>query len=70
MKEVLELVRKGRGFLSQIFTVPKKGGEETDYQQEGSKQLLDPPHINMEGLKMVKDLLRKGDFMCKGMPIS
>ena len=69
LKGAIEQTPQGlvKGFISPIFTIPKKGGEERRpiINLRALNTFLSPPHFKMEGLKTVKDLLRQGDFLCK-----
>ena len=75
--EIQELLQKGAihlvppsqetpGFLSSLFLVPKKGGGQRPVVNlKPLNQFLPYEHFKMEGIHMVRDLLRKGDFMIK-----
>ena len=75
--EIQELLPKGAihlvppsqetpGFLSSLFLVPKKGGGQRPVVNlKPLNQFLPYEHFKMEGIHMVRDLLRKGDFMIK-----
>ena len=39
--------------------------EQACYQSEGIKLFISYSHFKMEGLHLLKDLLRQNDFMCK-----
>ena len=39
--------------------------EQACYQSEGIKLFIPYSHFKMEGLHLLKDLLRQTDFMCK-----
>ena len=54
------------GYLSSLFLVPKKGGSQRPVVNlKPLNQFLPYEHFKMEGIHMVRDLLRKGDFMVK-----
>ena len=54
------------GYLSSLFLVPKKGGGQRPVVNlKPLNQFLPYEHFKMEGIHMVRDLLRKGDFMVK-----
>ena len=54
------------GFLSTIFIVPKKdGGHRPIINLKRVNQFIPHHHFKMEGIHMLKDLLRQGDFMAK-----
>ena len=48
-------------FLSNIFTIPKKGGE----RRPVVDNFIEPVHFKMEDLSHLPSLLLRGDFMCK-----
>ena len=53
-------------FLSSIFLVPKKdGGNRPVINLKHLNQFVEYQHFKMEGLDVVKNLLKKGDFMIK-----
>ena len=53
-------------FVSSLFLVPKKGdGQRPVVNLKPLNQFLPSGHFKMEGIHMVRDLLRKGDFMVK-----
>jgi len=53
-------------FLSNLFLVKKKGGGNRPVINLKSLNTFIPyQHFKMEGLHMLKDLLKEGDFMCK-----
>ena len=76
-KEVQEMFEKGaihlvpqgetsEGFVSNIFLVPKKGGgQRSVINLKNLNQFLRYEHFKMEGVHMLRDLLKKGDFMVK-----
>ena len=76
-KEVQEMLEKGAihvvpqdetsgGFVSIIFLVPKKGGGQRPViNLKNLNQFLRYEHFKMEGVHMLRDLLKKGDFMVK-----
>ena len=54
------------GFLSSIFLVPKKDGEQRPIiNLKRLNNLIPHHHFKMEGIHMLKDLLRQGDCMAK-----
>ena len=73
--EVEKLLRKGaieevepceNQFLSNIFTIPKKGGERRPVvDMRDLNNFIEPVHFKMEDLSHLPSLLRRGDFMCK-----
>ena len=75
--EIQEMLQKGAihmvppsqttpGYLSSLFLVPKKGGGQRPVVNlKPLNQFLPYEHFQMEGIHMVRDLLRKGDFMVK-----
>ena len=73
--EVEKLLRKGaieevepceNQFLSNIFTIPKKGGERRlVVDMRDLNNFIEPVHFKMEDLSHLPSLLRRGDFMCK-----
>ena len=55
-----------QGFVSSIFLVPQKGGGQRPVVNLlPLNQFIPCEHFKMEGIHMLKDLLRKGDFMVK-----
>ena len=57
---------RDQGFVSTIFLVPKKGGgQRPAINLRPLNAYLPYEHFKMEGIHMLKDLLRKGDFMVK-----
>ena len=56
----------GRGFLSTIFLVPKKdGGQRPVINLKALNKFVHTEHFKMEGIHILKDLLRAGDWMAK-----
>ena len=54
------------GFLSNIFLVPKKdGGQRQVINLKALNQLVNTEHFKMEGIHMVKDLLKPRDWLAK-----
>ena len=54
------------GFLSSIFLVPKKdGGHRPIINLKRLNNFIPHHHFKMEGIHMLKDLLRQGDLMAK-----
>ena len=77
-QEVQELLSKGAvhyirdntyqepGFVSSLFVVPKKGGGHRPVINLKPLNCFIPyEHFKMESIHMLKDLLRKGDYMIK-----
>ena len=66
-KGAISLVANHRdGFLSTIFLVPKKdGGHRPIINLKRVNQFIPHHHFKMEGIHMLKDLLKQGDFMAK-----
>ena len=64
---IREAIPKRDQFLSNIFVTPKK--EEDQYRPiinlKGLNKHIPYNHFKMEGLKDVRYLLKKGDWMCK-----
>jgi hypothetical protein len=55
-----------RGFYSNLFFVPKKdGGIRPIINLRTLNQNISAPHFKMEGLHMLRDLIRPNDFVCK-----
>ena len=73
--EVEKLLRKGaieevepceNQFLSNIFTIPKKGGERRPVvDMRDLNNFIEPVHFKMEDLSHLPSVLQRGDFMCK-----
>ena len=54
------------GFVSSIFLVDKKdGGHRPVINLKNLNSFVDFQHFKMEGIHMLRDLLKKGDFMVK-----
>ena len=54
------------GILSRIFLVPKKdGGHRPIINLKRLNNFVPHHHFKMEGIHMLKDLLKQGDFMTK-----
>ena len=74
-QEVEEMLRKGAlhlvhskdsQFLSNLFLVPKKdGGNRSVINLKALNSLILYSHFKMEGLHLLKYLLRENNFMCK-----
>ena len=57
---------RAKGFLSQLFIVPKKdGGMRPIVNLKSLNSFVETVHFKMEGIQMVKDILRPGDWMTK-----
>ena len=55
-----------RGFVSEIFLVPKKnGGHRPVVNLKALNRFIIEEHFKMEGFHMVKDLVKPGDWMTK-----
>ena len=55
-----------RGFVSQIFLVPKKdGGHRPVVNLKALNKFIVEEHFKMEGFHMVKDLVKPGDWLAK-----
>lgn len=55
-----------QGFLSSIFLVPKKDGRHRPIiNLKKFNKFIPHTHFKMEGIHMLKDLLRQGDFLAK-----
>ena len=53
-------------FLSNIFMIPKKGGERRPVvDMRDLNNFIEPVHFKMEDLSHLPSVLRRGDFMCK-----
>ena len=56
----------GRGFLSRMFVVPKKDGNVRPIiDLRDLNKFVFQEHFKMEGIHLIKDLLREGDWMVK-----
>lgn len=61
-----ETTPRGRGFLSTIFLVPKKdGGQRPVINLKSLNKFVYTEHFKMEGIHILKDLLKAGDWMAK-----
>ena len=57
---------KEQGFISALFLVPKKGGgQRPAVNLRPLNQYIPYKHFKMEGIHMLRDLLRKGNYMVK-----
>ena len=55
-----------KGFKSQLFSVPKKDdGARPIINLKGLNTFVETVHFKMEGIHMLKDTLRLGDWMTK-----
>ena len=73
--EVEKLLRKGaieevepckNQFLSNIFTIPKKGGRRRPVvDMRDLNSFIEPVHFKLKDLSHLPSVLRRGDFMCK-----
>ena len=55
-----------KGFKSQLFSVPKKdGGMRPIINLKGLNTFVETVHFKMEGIHMLKDILKPGDWMTK-----
>lgn len=55
-----------KGFLSQLFIVPKKdGGMRPIVNLKQLNSFVETVHFKMESIQMVKDILKQGDWMTK-----
>ena len=66
-KQAISLVQPDqRGFVSQIFLVPKKdGGHRPVVNLKALNRFIVEEHFKMEGFHMVKDLVKPGDWLAK-----
>lgn len=54
------------GFVSQLFAVPKKDGAiRPIINLKALNRFVDTVHFKMEGIHMLKDMMRPGDFLTK-----
>ena len=61
-----ECSSQGRGFLSSVFLIPKKdGGQRPVINLKSLNEFVQTEHFKMEGIHLLKDLLRQGDWMAK-----
>lgn len=59
---IQEAPQTGRGFLSNVFLVPKKdSGQRPVINLKALNEFVHTEHFKMEGIHLLKDLLRKGD---------
>jgi hypothetical protein len=67
MKQAIHPVQSPEaGFISSIFVVPKKdGGNRSVVNLKPLNQFLGYEHFKMEGIHMLRDLLKKEDFLVK-----
>ena len=66
-KEAMEEVEPCENqFLSNIFTIPKKGGERRSVvDMRDLNNFIEPVHFKMEDLSHLPSLLRRGDFIAR-----
>ena len=57
--------KKQEGFQSQLFMVPKKDGGQRPINLKKFNSFVQTEHFKMEGIQMLKDLLKPGDWMTK-----
>ena len=63
---IQESQMKGRGFISNVFLVPKKdGGQRPVINLKKLNEYVHTEHFHMKGIPLLKDLLRKGDWIAK-----
>ena len=61
-----ETAPSGHGFLSTVFLVPKKdGGQRPVINLKSLNKFVYTEHFKMEGIHILRDLLRAGDWMTK-----
>ena len=61
-----ETTPRGHGFLSTIFLVPKKdGGQRPVINLKSLNKFVYTEHFKIEGIHILRDLLRAGDWMTK-----
>ena len=64
--QVLTHTPSNRGFISSIFIVPKKdGGNRPVINLKPLNQFLIYEHFKMEGIHMLRDLLKQNDYLVK-----
>ena len=64
--QVLTHIPSNRGFISSIFIVPKKdGGNRPVINLKPLNQFLIYEHFKMEGIHMLRDLLKQNDYLVK-----
>ena len=54
-----------QGFLSSILVPKKDGGHRPIINLKNKNEFIPHTHFKMEGIHMLKDLLRQGDYMAK-----
>ncbi len=67
-KAIIEIPtqQEAKGFTSQLFSVPKKdGGTRPIINLKALNLFVHKVHFKMEGIHMLKDVLKKGDWMTK-----
>ena len=63
---IVETESRAHGFYSQMFLVPKKDGKQRPViNLKRLNQSVKTEHFKMEGIHMLKDLLRAGEWMAK-----
>ena len=61
-----ETTPRGRGFISSIFLVPKKDScQRPVINLKSLNRFVHTEHFKMEGIHILRDLLRAGDWMAK-----
>ena len=65
-KHAIETTPRGRSFESRVFLVPKKdGGRRPVMNLKPLNRFVHTEHFKMEGIHVLKDLLKAGDWMVK-----
>ena len=63
---ISRVCKEQEGFFFQLFMVPKKdGGQRPIINLKKLNSLVQTDHFKMEGIHMLKDLLKPGDWMTK-----
>ena len=63
---IQEASHTGKGYVSNVFLVPKKdGGQRLVINLKKLNEFVHTEHFKMEGIFLLKDLLRKVDWMAK-----
>ena len=66
ISEVMHADQTNNQFVSQLFAVPKKDGAiRPIINLKALNRFVEVSHFKMEGIHMLKELLRPGDFMTK-----
>ncbi|KAI9551304.1 hypothetical protein GHT06_002504 [Daphnia sinensis] len=65
-KRAIEPIEPGKGFVSGLFVIPKRtGGFRLIVNIKALNSFVKPVHFKMEGIPLLQELIRPGDFFTK-----